>query len=117
MADESNPLSVADMPRAQFNPGTLPSNSSSGKFCECRADASGLDKADDALEAALGKDRAIGPAMATMTNGEDHRDFLLHVKAYVDQVERSSHCRIKGRPLHSRGLPREPGLRSTLKIN
>lgn len=65
MADESNSLSVADMPRAKFNPGTLPSNSSSGKFWECRA--------------ALGKDRAIGPAMATMTNGEDHRDFLLHV--------------------------------------
>jgi hypothetical protein len=43
------------------------------------ADASGLDKVDDALEAALGKDRAIGPALGTLTNSEDHRDFLVHV--------------------------------------
>jgi hypothetical protein len=43
------------------------------------ADASGLDKADDALEAALGKDRAIGPAVATLTDGEDHRDYLSRV--------------------------------------
>jgi len=43
------------------------------------ADANGLDKMDDALEAALGKDRAIGAAIATMTEGDAHRDFLLHV--------------------------------------
>jgi hypothetical protein len=43
------------------------------------ADASGLDKADDALEAALGKDRALGPAVAALTDGEDHRDYLSRV--------------------------------------
>ena len=43
------------------------------------ADASGLDKAEDALQAALGKDRSLGAAVATMTDGGEHRDFLLHV--------------------------------------
>ena len=42
-------------------------------------DANGLDKVNEALEAALGKDRALGAAIATMTDGEEHRDFLLHV--------------------------------------
>ena len=43
------------------------------------ADAAGLDKVDDALEAALGKDEAIGPATRALTDPEGHRDFLLRV--------------------------------------
>jgi len=43
------------------------------------ADASGLDKVDQALEAAFSKDNEIGPAIRSMTDGEGHRDFLLRV--------------------------------------
>jgi hypothetical protein len=43
------------------------------------ADTEGLDKVDQALEAAFDKDNEIGPAIRTMTDGEGHRDFLLRV--------------------------------------
>jgi len=43
------------------------------------ADAAGLDKVDDAMEAALGKDEALGPAIRAVTDSEAHRDFLLRV--------------------------------------
>jgi hypothetical protein len=43
------------------------------------ADASGLDKVDAALEAAFSKDHSIGPAIATLTDSAEHRDFLLRV--------------------------------------
>ncbi len=43
------------------------------------ADASGLDKVDQALEAAFSKDTEIGPAVRTMTDGQEHRDFLVRV--------------------------------------
>ena len=43
------------------------------------ADASGLDKVDQALEAAFSKDTEIGPAVQTLTDGKEHRDFLLRV--------------------------------------
>ena len=43
------------------------------------ADASGLDKVDQALEAAFSKDNEIGPAVRSMTDGKEHRDFLLRV--------------------------------------
>jgi len=43
------------------------------------ADASGLDKVDSAMDAAFAKDHSIGPALATLTDGDEHRDFLLHV--------------------------------------
>lgn len=43
------------------------------------ADAAGLDKVGEALEAAFSKDPEIGPAFRSMTDGEGHRDFLLRV--------------------------------------
>jgi hypothetical protein len=43
------------------------------------ADAPGLDKVDAAFEAAFSKDHSIGPAIATLTEGDEHRDFLLRV--------------------------------------
>jgi hypothetical protein len=43
------------------------------------ADANGLDKVDAAFEAAFSKDHSIGPAIATLTDGDEHRDFLLRV--------------------------------------
>jgi hypothetical protein len=48
-------------------------------FVFTTADAAGLDKVDQALEAAFDKDNEIGPAIRTMTDGEGHRDFLLRV--------------------------------------
>jgi hypothetical protein len=43
------------------------------------ADASGLDKVDAAMEAAFSKDHSIGPAIGTLTDSSEHRDFLLRV--------------------------------------
>ena len=48
-------------------------------FVFTTADTAGLDKVDQALEAAFDKDNEIGPAIRTMTDGEGHRDFLLRV--------------------------------------
>jgi hypothetical protein len=43
------------------------------------ADASAVDKVDDALEAAFSKDPEIGPAFRSLTDSAGHRDFLLRV--------------------------------------
>lgn len=42
-------------------------------------DASGVDKATQAFEAALAKDTEIGPAMESLVKSETHRDFLFRV--------------------------------------
>ena len=42
-------------------------------------DAASLDKADDAIEAAIGKDESLGPALRALTESDAHRDFLLHI--------------------------------------
>lgn len=43
------------------------------------ADAAALDKAEAAFEAALAKNDSIGAAMASLTDSDEHRDFLLRV--------------------------------------
>lgn len=43
------------------------------------ADATAIDKADAAFEAALGKNDSLGPAMRALTEPQEHRDFLLRV--------------------------------------
>jgi hypothetical protein len=48
-------------------------------FVFTTADAEGLDKVDQALQAEFRKDKDIGPALQSLTDGESHRDFLLHV--------------------------------------
>ena len=42
-------------------------------------DAAAMDKVSDAFEAAFAKDEEIGPAMATLTKGDGHRDFLARI--------------------------------------
>ena len=48
-------------------------------FVFTTADAAGLDKVDQALDAAFDKDPEIGPAIRSLTDGKEHRDFLLRV--------------------------------------
>jgi hypothetical protein len=42
-------------------------------------DAAAVDKASAAFEAALGKNDTLGPAIRSMTETQEHRDFLLRV--------------------------------------
>jgi hypothetical protein len=42
-------------------------------------DAAAMDKVSDAFEAAFAKDDEIGPALAALTKGEGHRDFLARI--------------------------------------
>jgi hypothetical protein len=49
------------------------------------ADVSGVDKVDQALEAAFSEDPEIGPAFGSLTDSEGHRDFLLHVIHMVNK--------------------------------
>lgn len=49
------------------------------------ASPSAQDKLDQAIEDAFGKDPEIGPAMGSLTNVGEHRDFLYHVIHMVNK--------------------------------